>query len=226
MPIWSDDYLSTLLNRGEYEFSQFIPSIFYRFSLEITKGTSIYQLPQGVIRILRVTWKGIELEPVEHADGYSPFFRPNEYYSEGVPRWYLTRWYGDRKIKFHPRPNESISADDTGVMGSDIENRVIVTAYRYADPTGTDYRIPEYLRRRYLKYYVMYHAYKREGKGQDLDAAQYFKQKLEFVKQRFKEIYDKIPTTVLTHLHPTSFDRIRFKKPAYPSLPMDDEWAL
>jgi len=224
MSIFSDEYLQYLLDRSEVDFSQAIPCIFYRFSLSITQGTSQYTLPTGVINILRVTWKGERVFPWEHSDTrQSNWMKPQNLSSQGKPKFYLSREYGYGQIKFHPIPNETVAADDTNIYGSDIANRVIISAYRLADPTGTTYRLPEAIRERMGKYYAMYKAYQREGKGQDLIAAAYFERKHKLALSQFRKIIMKIPAAIQLQFGPTGMHRDN--KPAKPLMPSDGAWG-
>ena len=224
MSLFSDQYLDNLLRRSEIEISQQVPCILTRFSLNITQGTSVYDLPSGIINMIRVTWKGDSLEPWEHSDTRDTnWMKPQNQSSQGVPKFYLSYQYGFSKIKFHPVPNEAIASDDTNIFGSDIANRVILTAFRIADPTGSTYRIPEALRQRFGKYYVLYKAYQREGKGQNLAAAQYFKNKHEVAVSQFKKVVDKVPAAIHVHLGQTQGRRSN--KPARPSLPSSGAWG-
>ena len=224
MAIFTDEYLNYLMQRAEVDFSQEIPCIFTRFSLDITQGTSEYALPAGIVNLIRVTWKGDRVSPMEHTDTrQSNWMKPQNLSSQGKPMFYLSREYGYGQIKFHPVPHETVADDDTNVYGSDIENRVIVSAYRLADPTGTTYRLPEAIRQRYGKYYVLYKAYQREGKGQDMMASEYFKRKHDLSLSQFKKLIMKIPAAVRVQLGPTGMHRSN--KPPRPSLPSDGAWG-
>jgi len=227
MPIWNDEYLNYLLTRAEIEFSQKVPSIFTRFSLATTAGISVYDISaNNLVGIHRVTWKGIKLESWEHASAEqrNEWIRPQDQGSQSRPLFYLSYEYGYGKIKFHPLPNEAITVDDTNINGSDIANRVIISGFRLADPTGTTYRIPEYVRRRFTKYYAMEKAYLREGPGQDLRASQYFGDKYLLVVGHFKNIMNKIPKSVLIHFGERA--PLTSKRLARPSLPSTGAWGF
>jgi hypothetical protein len=227
MPIWSDDYLNYLLTRGEIEFSQKVPSILTRFSLSVTAGTSVYDISANQLtNMLRVTWKGEKLDSFEHASDTlrNNWIRPQDQSNQGKPQCYLSYEYGYGKIKFHPVPNETIAADDTNIYGSDIENRVIITGYRLADPTADTYRIPEYVRRRFTKYYAMEKAYLREGPGQDLDASRYFGSKYQLALVYFKKIIHSIPKAVRIEMGPRSMRDAR--KVPRPQMPTTGAWGF
>lgn len=224
-PLFSDDYLNHLLTRGEIDLSEQIPCILYRFSLAVTQGTSVYTLPSGIIGIHRITWRGNEIDPWEHADDQrSDWIKPQNQYSEGKPKIYLSYEYGFGKIKFHPVPHETIAADNTNIWSTGVDTLVVLTTYRIADPTGNTYRVPDYLRRRYNKYYALYRAYSREGKAQDLQAADYYKAKYDLIHNFLRDIIQKISPSViqLGPSDPTS----RKGKPARPVYPTDGAWSF
>lgn len=222
MPLFSDDFLNYLLANGERELSISIPSIFYRESIAVTQGTSVYTLPTGIIRILRVTWKGEKVFSWEHADSRpGTWMKPQNLANQGKPKFYLSYEYGYTQIKFHPVPNETIAADDTK-LDSAPEDIVTIVGYKVADPSST-YRIPEYIRRRTNKYYAMHRAYAREGKTQDIKAADYFKKKFDFVHAEFASALKRIPV-VDPALGPVTLDNRN--RPARPVLPSSGKWAI
>ncbi len=219
--IWSQDYLDILLRRAEIEFSQKVPAIFTRFSLAVTAGTSVYDISaKNLVGIQRVTWKGDKLWSWEHASSMqrNDWLRPQDQAAQSKPIFYISYEYGYGKIKFHLVPNETIAADDSNIYGSDIANRVIISGFRIADPTGSTYRIPAYVRRRFTKYYAMEKAYLREGPGQDLRASEYFGKKYLLVLTHFKTIMNKIPKAVHVQMGQRgSLMRDRIPRPTLPS---------
>ena len=183
--IWQDKYLDDLLSRGEIEVSRLIPCIFNRFSLAITAGTATYTLPNG---ILCITYKGDPIYPEEQIgkELATPWYKPLNAGSQSKPYNYYRIGYGYSTIEFRPVPNESIAANDTNIYGSDIANRIIISCWKVADPTGSTYRIPTYIQRSLLKYYALEKAFRKEGKGQNLVAADYFRNKYEYWLNIFK----------------------------------------
>ena len=153
MSAWADDYLLDLQRRGEIELSTDIPLIFHRFSLAVEDGVAAYTLPSGIVSISRITWKGKKVYPYDERTAVSQgiFKDPFTETSTGTPIFYLQHNQGFDQLSFWPTPDETITADDSGIWGADIENRIIISCYKVADPTGTTYRIPEFLRRRILK---------------------------------------------------------------------------
>jgi len=228
--IWQSSYLQNLLEEAEREFSQLIHCIFFRFTLDITAGTSQYTLPEGLISIIRVTWLGDKVESTEHIDDLNNWIKPQNLANQGKPKFYLSHVYGYQQIKFHPVPNQTIGAltpidhDDINLTTA-IQNRVIVTGYRISQATqGAQYRIPDYWRRRYTKYRAMQRAYMQEGPGQNINAADFFGKKANLVLEKAQEINNKL-------YKPIQFkfgDGIYRKgmRPARPSLPSTGRWSF
>lgn len=225
-PIWSTSYLNDLLNEAEVELSEIIKCIIFRTSISVTAGNAEYDLPDGIIGILQVTWKGEWLDSLELDDfKLDSYIKPQSLSSQNKPRVYMRMRNGYKKIKFLPTPDETIASTSNPLDSTEIENRVIVTAYRSADTTANTYRLPSYIYRRFTKYYVLYRAFLQEGKGQDLKASEYFKNKYEFIKQRFKEINEKIPRCVdLGFGYSSQFSRGR--TPPRPVLPTTGNWSF
>ena len=219
MPTWSDDYLQTLQRRAEVELTTDIKCLFHRFSLEIVSGIATYTLPPGIKSIVRVTWKGRKIYPYDQvsAQSHKLYIDPLTETTTGTPYLYLQHQYGWDKLHFWPVPNESVAANDSGIWGSDIENRVIVSCWRVADPLGNTHRLPEFIRRRLTKTYVNWKAYMKEGASQDTEAAGYFREKYLAAKSHLKETMGKIPRAIVDEMQPI---RGGYPKVARPRLPV------
>lgn len=176
MPIWPDSYLSQLISDAEEDVvNQGVINIFNRFSISVTNGLATYTLPSNVKRILFVTWKGKPLTPItqKEAVALDTTYRTNK----SEPQFYLRESDNFYIMRFYPVPNETIASDDTNIYGSDIKNRVIVSAYIAPDTTSSVFIIPSYIGRRLIKEYVCHMAFKSEGDGQNLRASDYFLKK-------------------------------------------------
>lgn len=175
MPIWSDSYIQQLINDGETDIVSKVTPIFERDSLAVTSGTGTYSIPDYIIKIIQVTWKGDVLENLAPDD-----FRilDQKYRSTtGKPIGYSWSQDGIKTIRFFPVCNETIGADDTNIYGSDIANRVIISYFRSPDTSQSDLQIPPYMGRRAIKPYVLWKAFKKEGIGQNIAASDYYEKK-------------------------------------------------
>ena len=218
MPIWDDAYIIDLANRGEIELTTDVPCIFDRFSLDIVSGTSTYSLPEGLLSISRITWKGNKVWPFEQRSAIIGNLNidPLTETITGTPYLYLQHNYGFDKIHFWPVPDESIGLDDSGIWGADISNRVIISCWRIADPTGTEFRLPDFIRRRLIKYYINTKSYGKEGPSQDTDASDYFKQKYQFSIEQLRLVKASLPKSIVNEMQPQVFGGRFIARPRLP----------
>jgi len=187
--IWSDSYLQQLINDGETDIVNKVTPIFERDSLAVTSGTATYTLPNFIIKIVQITWKGEVLEPLVLDD----LLNQDQQYrtTTGKPVGYSYSQDGLRTLRFFPVCNETIGADDTNIYGSDIANRVIISYFRSPDTTQSTLQIPSYIGRRTIKPYVLWKAFKAEGIGQNINASDYYKNKYELLVRMFQSIKPK-----------------------------------
>lgn len=219
MALWTDEYLLQLREDGEVELSTEIPLLIYRYPLEIISGQSEYTLPEGIQDILRITYKGFKVYPYSTRLGIEEGMevRPDAS-TTGRPNYYVTRYNNWDTIKFFPTPNENLSTDElTKDTRTGILSQCIITCYLRADVSGNSIRIPEYIRRQFTKYYVMYRAYAKEGKSQNIQASNYFKQKWQFTKTEFKNIVYKMPSCINASILPFNSRRFRPTRPVLPA---------
>lgn len=225
--LWTSEYLSDLATEAEIKISTEVPCIFVRFPLNITAGTSVYDFsalstPQYLTGIMRITYLGYTVHPAfpNEMRGLVQGFRPgNGDTQSSRPYIYLRSGYGINEIKFWPAPSATITYDSSDItLNSSIRNNVIVAGWRLAD-TALNYRIPAHIRQTLVRYYVMAYAYKKEGKGQNLEASKYFEFKYNGLLARFKKINSKLFTSRLNFTRDDAIYRSYGTKPPRPSLP-------
>lgn len=224
MAIFEDAYIQRLMDEAEYAISEQCQCIFSRFSIATIAGQAEYTLPSGIVGILQITYKGHQVIPSELRDWeFSQYLKPQNLSAQGIPRWYIRRGFGWSKLKFHPIPSESISANDSVIDTiTGINERVIISTYRVSNLTTE--RLPEYLRRNIIKYYVMKQAYLRESKAQNLIASQLFSKSYDNFMQLFKIIIERIPQCITYQHGPTVGTFLH--KPARPVLPTSGKWSI
>jgi hypothetical protein len=84
---------------------------------------------------------------------------------------------------------------------------------------GIGYRLPDYIRRRLLKAYILSKAFLSEGKGQNLKAAKYWSAKWEYLSETYgNQVYDQLNTP--RRLISNSGIGMRRHFPARPQLPI------
>lgn len=182
MPIWSAATITRFSLEGEQEIATSLKCIIARTSPSIVALTSTYILPADLLSIRRVTWNGIKIEPMPARDYHSL----NNVASSSRPIFYIFNQQGRNTIRFYPIPDVTI-ASGTQLFSSDIESCVIVEYYQI--PDGSTVLLPAYIRRRLIKYWVLYKCFMQEGKGQNLKASKRFKVRYDFYFAHFKHIY-------------------------------------
>lgn len=204
--LWTAQYLSDLATEAETKISTEVPCIYVRFPLPVVAGTSVYDLsalstPQYLTGIIRITYQGWTVHPAfpnEMRETVVPF-KPGNGDVQSRPFIYLTQGYGLTSLKLFPAPNATIAYDSTDITTTTgIRNNVIVSGWRLAD-VALDYRIPAHIRQTLVRYYVMAKAYKKEGKGQNLEGSKYFEYKYEKLLKRFKAIHSNLFATRLNY---------------------------
>lgn len=216
MELWTDDFLTRVENEGEVEISHRVKCIFFRYSFTIVADTSIYTLPTGITDILSITWLGIKLDQF-NPNIHSFDVRPHSVATSSKPSFYLVNPYDTDKIRFYPTPDTSYSAvSDAGLItGAGIESGVCLSGFKVAD--NSTYRVPSWLRTQLTGYYRDYRKYLLEGKGQSLQAAQYYKRLFNSSVEAFNSIVQKVPGVVEHRFGSTTGSRER--RPARPVLP-------
>jgi hypothetical protein len=131
--LFSESKLNRLSNEGENNFAVEYPCILKRISLSTTvatasdfdsmtgdfdsatgnfddAGSSVtyvnpFTLPDDVISIRRVTWKGYKLDPLPHRNAREVFQNMTQL---GRPFWYIFNNVGQNLIQLFPGPNEQL----------------------------------------------------------------------------------------------------------------------
>jgi len=177
-PIWTDAYLNELALEAERDIARETSRLFYRFSLAVTNAVPTYTLPTYIREIVQVSWKGRRLLSFHQEDAinFNKLYRTEN----GEPNYYLRSSDGMQTIRFVPVPNETIAASSSDTLldlSTELDDRVVISCYRRTDETATFVQLPDYLARRTIKAYVLWKAFAKEGKGQNLRAAKYYENK-------------------------------------------------
>lgn len=188
MPVWTTADITRFANNGEDDFVTSNPCIVDRVALSIISGTSEYTLSDVVTNIRRVTWKGIKLSPLPHRIFREGFQGAGT--QQGRPYWYIFNNIGQSKIKLYPCPNETIASTTTGLFSTAISTKCIVEYYRTSD--YTTFIIPEYLRRRLIKAYVLRQCFSVENQGQNIKSSKYFDNKWSLLTKLYSELLQEL----------------------------------
>lgn len=182
--IWSSTTITRFTNTGEQQIAQALNCIIARQSLSIIAGTGIYPLLSDVLSVRRVTWLGRKKYPLPHRE----YMVLNNITAQSEPIFYIFDNQGQNTIKFHPIPSTTIAATvlaNSTLFGTEIPNRVIYEYYQLPDSVTT--KIPHYMRRRLLKYYVTASCFEQEGNGQNLKVAKKMWERYDFYLSIFKK---------------------------------------
>ena len=229
MPIWTDAYLDRLWDEADGKILDRVECIFHRFSIAVTLNQSTYTLPDYVRRIIRVTWKGKKLDPLTRGEAAN-LYPTSAVVSEtakyeapsSIPLFYAPVENNYRSIRFIPTPNVSLALNTGDLYGADISTGVIISCYRDIDPTSSTLILPQYIERRTKKAYVLSRAFLKEGKGQNVQAAEYFKQRIDFLLDMFKQINAGV-YLAKRHILGQEYVPAQYRRPARPQLPPDYE---
>lgn len=187
--IWTAEQINRYTLQAEELFCDEFKVIIERYALNIEEDEDFYSLPDNTLDIRRITYKGLRLIPISHRNSRS-FFEGLS--STGEPRWYIYNNLGAGAIRLFPIPNENIIADQTNLFDPAAIAVQCIVEY-YSMPDGISIKLPEYLRRRLLKAYVLSQCFLAEGKGQNLKAAAYWQQKWEYLKEVYgNQLYELI----------------------------------
>lgn len=189
MSIWDAGTITRFAEQAETLFATDYPCVVERVALNVVSGTASYALPELLLSIRRVTWKGRKLHPV-------PTRLMNEYFQgalstqTGRPEYYLFNGISANTIKLFPTPNENVASVTTDLYGAEIKNRVIIEYYQLPDHASKT--IPDFFRRRLIKAYTLQRCFAIEGKGQNLKNAKYHGQKFDSLKGAYGTLLNEI----------------------------------
>lgn len=189
---WSEGYLKQLRDDGEADIARKVCPIYARYSLPVTKGTGTYNLQSQTREIRSITWKGYKVEPLINQEEAILMDQKYRVTQLGRPQFYLIGSDGLLKIRFIPLPDETIASDDTNLFDRiGISTRVIISYFRLPERDNSVFSIPDYLARNITKPYVLGKAFSREGKGQNLKAANYYNFKYFTLIELYKSLKSK-----------------------------------
>jgi hypothetical protein len=216
--IWTKEYLDRVQREGEEEIARETKCLIDRISLTTSIDQFEFTLPDYVIDVRKVYWKGIRLNPVSgmefqiagydirtwqegsfNGEAFTDAFNLGIFKvdhisgysgSGGRPYDYFYYGFGENIIRLYPGSNENLIAYPDGLWSNNLGQALIVEFYRTAD--GEVWKIPDYFRRRTIKSYVLWKAFSQEGAGQNLKAAQYYKARYLLLLARAKTLVNNV----------------------------------
>lgn len=228
MSLFSSEQLARFEEQGEESFHNECHCLIDRIALPIEENESLYTLPNEVVDIRRVTYRGIRIYPISHRsmrkyfDGINP---------TGTPTNYIYDNNGELVIKLFPTPAETIAPVQANLMSRDVIQTQCIVEY-YLMPDGVGFKLPSFIRRRLLKAYVLKCAFSVEGKGQNLKAAKYWSDKWDYMMEAYCSAVRGLISTprklIASNLDYDLVKQLRVPRPVLPmsmiGLDVDDEY--
>lgn len=231
--IWSDAFLEQLAVDAEQAILLDVNCIYHRFHLTTVAGTSVYQLDELVRGIKRITWRGIKINPCSWEDLHS--LSPHTAVvdagnrvetSESRPFWYALHPSNIHSIRFYPTPNESFTNTGDPFSPSPNESKCTISCWRNLDTSNALYNLPLYIDRRTTKSYILWKAFEKEGKGQNLAASKYYAQKYKFLIEQFKSINQSPYVSKRYSLDDGTLSTLEARRYPKPTLPPNFERTI
>jgi len=144
MPNLQNSDLERFQNDGENDFCTEKHFLTERYSPVITSGIAVYNLPDYILSIRRITFLGQKLDPMTARDQREVFQAATQ---QGLPFWYLFNNIGALNVKLFPTPNQSLAAA-VNPWTTDIPSTCIIEYYRAND--DTTFVIPAWKKRQFL----------------------------------------------------------------------------
>lgn len=229
--IWSDAYLNQLINQAEQEISGLLLVLWIRFSLETMTGVATYQMPPGISRITRITYRGFKVDLLSQKELalLSPVYRTQQ----SRPRWASLQFEGFYTLRLYPYPAENLlianipSGGGGGLFGgglfggilfggggsgsttldANINALTLVSTYYTVDEGGTSFSLPDYFVRRIVKLWVLIRAYACEGNGQNLEISSYYSKRYDKLLVEIKNQMEKVYATKERQFSDTAIQR-------------------
>jgi hypothetical protein len=201
--IWTDDQIRQWSINALGHITIDLNCIWAREAIDVQRGNSLIHLPNYVRSLSRITWRGRSLEPQSFyefqlltpstmvvGDGNTA----NRDVSIGKPMFYALHPTNPYDVRLYPAPNETLLAAGEPDPYAPTPNppSCVLSYWRCCDLNLDNpnpvISLPPYILRRLQKAYVLWQAFQSEGKGQDLQAAQYYQDKYEFIINQFRSI--------------------------------------
>lgn len=217
MPAFTSQTLARYFNQGEGNLSQEKPFMVDRYSFPLVAGTNVYQLPDYVSSIRRVTFNGWKIDPLPGRNFREVFQSATQ---RGWPFWYVFNNIGLNSIELFPGvdTNYVTVTDLWNQAGTDnILTGIVIEFARISD--NSTFVVPSYFRRQLLKQWTARQCFSLEGPEQNLKLAGYFSDRWEKRKAQFfdflADVHNKSRKLVVSDITNANYF------PASPVLPID-----
>jgi len=222
--IWDSSYLADLNEAAGQQISTDLNCIYNRSFLEIESGTSVYQLPCLLRSLLKITYRGNKIWPINWDQFVA--LSPNSVFLDAItniettiskPRFYTQHPTNILDVRFYPTPSDDFTTSGDPFSPLVNEEKCIVSYYQQIDTTDNRLTLPTYIDRRTRKAYVLWQAFMQEGRGQDLKASEYYHMKYEYLINKFRQINSGCYVSKRYSLGESGIDNYRLPKPVLPS---------
>ncbi len=198
--IWTDAQITQWAEDAVGQIAVDVNCIFVRECVPTQRGQSVIKLPDYVRSLRRVCWRGRSLEPQSWEE--LQFLNPSTVFlgsgssankeTVGKPLFYAPHPTNPYDVRLYPCPDESflVSGEPNPYAPQPNSPSCIIEFWREPDPSNSNplISIPPYILRRTQKAYVLWKAFAAEGKGQDMDASNYYQTKYNFLISQFQMI--------------------------------------
>ncbi len=200
--IWTDTQLNQWSIDALGQIATDLNCIWARECVATENGSSVIRLPNYVRTLQRVTWRSKGLEPL----GWDEFtlLTPNTVFLAanssanreitGVPLFYAMHPTDPYEVRLYPCPNESFTiAGEPNPYAPSVNSASCIISYWRVPDTNINnpnpiISLPPYIQRRIQKAYVLWKAFAAEGKGQSLEASNFYQAKYNLLINFFRSI--------------------------------------
>lgn len=175
------------IEQAETEICNEFSFIVDRYVLAITQNEYLYELPDYVTNIRRLTYRGRKLNPYSGTEQILSGSTPQRY-SQGEPREYIYNFLGKKTIRLFPTPAETLSGTGDGWSGSVIREKCVIEFFRTPSTSDEYLRIPSWIRTQLCEDYAILQLAKMDNAGYDLKTVKRYEGKWQQTKENIAKI--------------------------------------
>jgi len=190
--IWASAELTVYVKEGQADLVRKTGCLWFKSdhaNLVPVAAQGTYTLPSDLLLLERLTYQKMKMFPLTRRDAEmrDPLYRT----TEGLPRYYIMEGDGIGTIRYVHVPSAAGAATDVSI---EYQRRAATLS---ADGTALD--IPDRYAD-YVRHYVMWKAYERDGPGQNLKMADHYRIRYEEGIARMLKRKDQIHAARITKL--------------------------
>lgn len=202
---------------GEHDYVTSFNMIVDRYVLPIQEGVYIYDYPEYVYNIRRVTYMGRKLDPFSGREHIWSDSTPGSY-SSGEPREYIYNYYGKKQIRLFPTPSITLPTNLDPWTGDGIKQQMVMSFYRSPSTEDDLFRMPYEIRDQFIDNYIIKEVSKMDAENFDTKSIQFFESLYQQDREDMTQIFtENIFRAIIPTRNPTEFPCSG--KPGRPQLP-------